>query len=345
MRSYLGERTQSFRVGDKLSECHAVTCSVPQGSVLGPQKFSAYTEEIITVLDNHEVHHHLYADDTQASESFKVAEVAHACIKQAKLISDISSWCSSRRLQLNAGKTEIAWFGSRHALDKIKTISRDVQVGPDTIKPVSVVRDLGVLLDSELSMRDHVNMVVKTCFFHLRRLRPVRRSLGREITAQLVCSFVFTRLDYCNATLAGLPDTTLVRLQRVQNAAARLIMNLKYDDHVTPALIELHWLPIKSRIIYKLCILMYKVRCGICPEYLSDMVQFIPDMPNRGRLRSSHGLNFELPRLRTKFGERAFSYSGPSSWNSLPRDIQSSDNLDIFKRKLKTHLFKLAYNL
>ena len=117
----------------------------------------------------------------------------------------------------------------------------------ETVEPVSVVRNLGVLFDEHLSMKAHISNISRTCFFHLRRLRSVRHQLGREITQQLVSAFVLSRLDYCNAVLAGLPDATLAPLQRVLNASARLILDLKPRDHVTSALKELHWLPIRQR--------------------------------------------------------------------------------------------------
>ena len=129
-----------------------------------------------------------------------------------------------------------------------------MHVGNDFIEPVSVVRDMGVLLDNELAMKKHVSKVASVCYFHLRRLKPIRRILGRQITTSLVNSFVLSRLDYCNSVLAGLPKSTIAPLQRVQNAAARLICGLGPRDHVTPALYELQWLPIGQRVTFKLCV-------------------------------------------------------------------------------------------
>ena len=104
--------------------------------------------------------------------------------------------------------------------------------------------DNTVLLDSELSMKQHVSKVASTCFYQLRRLKQIRNLVGQDLTAQLVYAFILSRLDYCNCVLAGLPKTTLAPLERVLNAAARLIMNINRQDHVTAALQQLHWLPI-----------------------------------------------------------------------------------------------------
>ena len=106
-------------------------------------------------------------------------------------------------------------------------------------------------------MDQHVKTVVRSCFFHLRRLKSVLRILGREVTLGLVSAFVTTRLDYCNSVLAGLPQASIDPLQRVQNAAARLVAGIGTRDHITPVLRSLHWLPIKLRIQYKLCVLLH----------------------------------------------------------------------------------------
>ena len=101
--------------------------------------------------------------------------------------------------QLNPAKTELIRIGSKASLKKTVHLDLNVYVGADVIKPVGVVRDLGVLLDAELNMDQNVKPVVRSCFSHLRRLKSVRRIFGREVTLGLVWAFVTTRLDYCNS--------------------------------------------------------------------------------------------------------------------------------------------------
>ena len=162
------------------------------------------------------------------------------------------------------------WFGSAANLDKMPPHSGNMRIGQTVVNPASVVRNLGVLLDAELSMRKHVSKTAQTCFFHLRKLRAIRHQLGREVTARLVSAFVLSRLNYCNAVLAGLPATTLAPIHRVLHAAARLVLELRPRDHVTTALKALHWLPVRQRIDYKLCMLVHKSSIGHAPEYLTN---------------------------------------------------------------------------
>ena len=113
-------------------------------------------------------------------------------------------------------------------------------MGTETIQPVNIARNLGVWIDRELSMKQHVVKVAGACFHQLRHLRQIRRRVGREVTTRLVLALGLSRLDYCNSLLAGLPASTVNILQRVQNAAARLICNLKPCEHGTASLKQLH---------------------------------------------------------------------------------------------------------
>ena len=155
----------------------------------------------------------------------------------------------------------------------MESLDISLRVGNDTIEPVTVVRDLGVLLDNALPLKKHISTVTSVCYFHLRRLKPIRRILGRQITTSPVSFFVLGRLDYCNSVLAGLPKSSITPLQRVQNAAARLICGLGPQDHVTPASYELHWLPVEQRVMtFKLCTLMHLIRTRCSSSYMSELV-------------------------------------------------------------------------
>jgi hypothetical protein len=328
------------------SACSAVACSVPQGSVLGAIEFICYTEDVVAVFHHNSVNHHLYADDKQIYTATTVTDIDTTRERLVRCILDVRDWCASRRLQLNARKTELVWFGSAANIRKMSAANLTLPVmtvGDDVIAPVDTVRDLGVLLDAQLTMKQHVNRVTSNCFFQLRRLRQIRRVAGPDVMKRLVSAFVLSRLDYCNAALVGLPQTTLQHLQRAQNAAARLITNTGPHDHITPAMKALHWLPVNQRIEYKLCLTMHLIHTQQCPDYMRDLVTMTVTSATRTGLRSASSLTYRKPRVQTKFGERAFSFSGPTIWNSLPAYLQATSNTNTFKRLLKTHLFAAAY--
>jgi hypothetical protein len=165
----------------------------------------------------------------------------------------------------------MVWLTRSHSqLAKLAVHDCSLRIGSDTVQSASAVRVLGVLLDSELTMKLHIARTASACFYHLRRLRQIRRRVGEDFAIRLVLALITSRLDYCNSTLAGLPKSTLDPLQRVQNAAARIIFRLGPRDHVTPSLIQLHW---HSRVQYKLCLFMHHLRSGRAPAYLMAEVR------------------------------------------------------------------------
>ena len=158
-REYLSDRTQKFLVDGVMLLPINVNCSVPQGSVFGPVQFITYTEDVFAVFEKHEVRHHLYADDKQAYFDMYVQDINKARSTLQDCIADVRSWCSSRRLQLNTDKIKLIWFGSRQTLNKVSRSDLTLQFDSGTLNPVEVVRDLGVLLDAGLSMKQHVTRI------------------------------------------------------------------------------------------------------------------------------------------------------------------------------------------
>ena len=139
-------------------------------------------------------------------------------------VESLRDWCYSRRLQLNPDKTELIWFGSRANLVKLRQLDvMSLNLCSVAVEPVDSVRDLGVILNGELSMQGHISKISSSCFFHLRRLRKICPLIDTVYAQRLASAFILSRVCYCNTVLAGLSASTLAPLQRVLNAAARFV--------------------------------------------------------------------------------------------------------------------------
>lgn len=340
--SYLNDRTQFVRCGASKSSRRRVTCGVPQGSVLGPILFLLYTADLQRVVEQHRLLPHLYADDTQIYGACSPSTTAEFQNRVSSCVDDVAAWMQSNRLQLNSAKTEVLWCASSRRQHQIP--QSGTRIGADDVMPSAFVRDLGIYIDADVSMRTHVAKTVSSCFAILRHLRSIRRSVSQPVMQSLVVALVLTRLDYGNATLAGLANQLLVKLQSVLNAAARLIFSSRKFDHVTPLLRELHWLRFPERINYKLALLVFKCLNGLAPPYLASEFRRVADTESRQRLRSASTAELIIPRVRrATIGGRAFPVVAAQVWNSLPSSVTSSSSLKVFKSRLKTELFTRCY--
>ena len=211
------------------------------------------------------------------------------------------------------------------------------------MNPTSSVRDLGIYIDADLSGRTQVLRTTASCFAALRQLRTVRRCLPLAAYKYLIVSLVLSRLNYGNATLSGLPDYR--RLQSVINTAARSIFRLRWSDHVTPALMELHWLSAVDRVNFKVATLVYRCLHDLAPPHLASSLHRVTELNSRRRLRSSVDTDILLvPRSRlVTVGDRSFPVAGPRTWNNLPETVRSAPSLLSFKQRLKTVLFSRRY--
>jgi hypothetical protein len=208
------------------------------------------------------------------------------------------------------------------------------------------VKNLAVTLDSQLTLQEHAKLVARSCLYQLRQLRSVRRTLTRDAALILVNAFVTSRLDYCNSIFAGSTGTVVRQLQTVLNAAARLIAVKKRSDHITSVLRDdLHWLPVRQRINYKIALMAYRCLHGLAPIYLSQSCIQVSSLSGRQNLRSAaHGDLFIPPTRTVRHGQRNFRSCGPSTWNSLPTGVRDpSLTIGQFKKKLKHHFFLQAY--
>uniref|UniRef100_A0A3P9LR34 Reverse transcriptase domain-containing protein n=2 Tax=Oryzias latipes TaxID=8090 RepID=A0A3P9LR34_ORYLA len=332
--SYLTDRHFYVSMDTCSSRIHEISCGVPQGSILGPILFNLYMLPLGDVIRRHGVDFHSYADDTQlyiavSPDDLEPVNTLLNCILDIKL------WMAENFLQLNQDKTEVLIIGSE---DKREMILPHLH----NFKPSQCVRNLGVLFDSELNFIPHIKNVVKTGFYHLKNIARVRPFLSLASTEVLMHAFIFSRLDYCNALLSGLPKKSLSNLQLLQNSAARVLTRTRGREHITPVLKSLHWLPVRFRIDFKILLMVYKCFYGLGPSYLNDIL--LKYEPSR-TLRSSGAGLLVVPKVRTKtYGEASFCHYGPRLWNGLPESLRAAETVEVFKKRLKTHLFNLAFS-
>ena len=261
-------------------------------------------------------------------------------------IQDVSDWMSCNFLLLNVSKTEFVSMSSRRFSQDSCPLS-SIAIGEELVSASSSARNLGVLFDSQLSMETHISIICRSAYSHLRNINRIRKSLSQSDTEKLVHAFISSRLDSCNSLLSGLPVTKIKPLIRVQNAAARLVTRARKYDHITDIFIKLHWLPVVQRINFKLLLLVYKSLYGFAPNYLCELIKFY--VPSRS-LRSESKFLIKTRQMSGKkskvlYKDRAFENLGPKLFNELPLFVRSSPSVDIFKSRLKTHLFKCAFNI
>jgi hypothetical protein len=334
--SYLKDRFQVIHIGQTKSEPKRLSTGIPQGSVLGPLLFSLYITPLAQLLSFHGVKYHFYADDTQIYVSFSPSDSLPNLSRLSDILNITKNWFHANKLALNTSKTEYMIIGNKQQCNKLPDDSKKLLFNNQIINRTDHARNLGVIFDSNLSYRQHISNLCRCSFLNIRTVSKIRNLLDIKTTKMLLCSLVTSRLDYCNSLLFGLPDCTINKLQLVQNSMARLVVpGTRKFDHITPILKDLHWLPIRKRIDFKIAVLAYKTLASKSPIYLYQYLNLLPDSSRR-----SSGKNIlSVPRINSENGRRSFAYAAASIWNSLPAALRLNPHLESFKKQLKTFLF------
>uniref|UniRef100_H3AFR3 Reverse transcriptase domain-containing protein n=1 Tax=Latimeria chalumnae TaxID=7897 RepID=H3AFR3_LATCH len=303
--------------------------------------FAIYLLPLGDIARRYGVDFHCYADDIQLYLAFPASNTTAVAVLE-QCLGAIWSWLAGGWLKLNQSKSEVLLVGRGSMYENFTDSFSPPMINGESLKSVKVTKSLGVFLDSSLTLERQISSVVSAGFFHLRNIKKLRPFLPHDSLATLMHAFVSSRIDYCNALYIGLPLKLIHRLQLIQNSAARVVKNVSRFDHITPVLRELHWLPVRWRITFKVLVLVFKALNGLGPDYLWHLLTpYVPARP----LRSLQGLLLRVPRMRTKIGERSFSFCAATSWNALPINIRTSPSLSTFKSSLKTFLFTGAFNL
>ena len=342
-RSYLTGRHFRVEVENTLSTTAEMNTGICQGTILAPILFSIYTIELYHIISNMGIQCHFYADDTQILIDVESEDQANLDFEI--MFEVVTNWMSRRKLKLNAEKTECMILGNRYKLDQLASFNSIELNDSSTLSLVKKVKNLGVLFEQDLSMESQLKSVKGKAIGNLVNIARISKYIDRESKLKLVYGLVFSQVDFCNSLYAGLPNYRLRPLQMIINSSARLIVGLPRfsRERITPICIDLHFLPVKARIMFKICLLVYKTLHYEQPLYLRRLLQHsIPARP----LRSGQSERLSEPIVaQSAYSDRCFTFCAPRMYNSLPDEVRHSTSLEMFKRRLKTFIFRQAYDL
>ena len=210
------------------------------------------------------------------------------------------------KLKLNPSMTEFLLIGTKLQREKFLNNFPCLLLGQDTNLSTSA-KKIGVLFDSRLNFRKHISQTCKACFYHIRDLRRIRKSLSLDLAKQIAVALVSSKLDYCNSLFHNilLPEKDIARLQCVQNCLARVVTNAPRFSRFVPILKRLHWLPVKFSIHFKICTITFRTLKENQPAYLADLL-VRPKCPKY--LRSTNSNRFVAPRIRLRLGQELSLY-------------------------------------
>jgi len=339
--SYLSSRSQYVCLSGHRSPTLPLLFGVPQGSVLGPLLFSTFISPVSTLVSSFGLQHQQFADDTQIYVSLDKVNPTSSQSRLESCLSALCSWFSQNGLCINPSKSESIMFSTTQGLQRLKSSGlTSVSVSDAKIPISNKITTLGVILDSSLTLSQHTQYLVKSCNFHIRALKHIRHILTTEDALTLAVSLAQSKFDYCNSLLYNTSIANQQSLQRIQNSLARIVIQPQTPTPSITLLRKLHWLPINSRVKYKIASLAHTAIHLKQPSYLHEILPMHePIRP----LRSSNQLLLSTPRTRLHLTDQSFHTAAPTIWNSLPLNIRVQPDKKQFKSSLKTHLFQIAY--
>ena len=312
--SYLADRSQSCRVNGQISSTEPINCGVPQGFCLGPLLYLVYVNDLLNCLKHSHVS--MYADDTSiyfASNSIsEINEAINADLAALKL------WLQGNKLSLNVAKTEGMIIRSRCKLKKLASydsVKPQFNIENDDIKLVENTKYLGIQVDLQLKWSSQLTSLTSKISRGIGTLRYPKRYVPASTVRQMYKSLLEPHFRYCCPVWGNVGETSLTKLQKLQNRAARIVTGSRYDQSPLPVIRALGWPTVREILDLETLKMVFKSLNSDARSYMSDMFTRVSETTSPA-LRNSN-INLRTPMLRTSAGQGCFSFRGASLWNGF----------------------------
>ena len=342
IKSYLENRNQRTKFTDYLSEEEIVEAGVPQGSILGPILFIIFTHDFQQELNLPNIHITAYADDTQLMTSGKTYTEIKERLEKA--IEEAANWYTRNKLCINAGKSEILVVGTQRKMNKLGKLPNLKVTEGNRVKELEVqdnIKILGVYIDKNLNWNKQVDNVKRKAYLATKNMFRVKDILPMEARRKLYDSMITPHFNYCDTVWNGCTKEKEHELQRIQNAAAKAIVNRK-EITSSQALKELKLLPLQKKREIHTAVMVFKTLEGRAP---TPQIQEIRNcLPKHQYLtRATTQNTFIYKKHKHSKNEHSTIYKATRIWNQIPIKIRHQDTQDKFKNTLQNYLTQLQY--
>ena len=329
-KSYLSNRKQFSRVNGFDSKIEEIEIGVPQGSCLGPLLFLVYINDLSLAIKNAKTS--MYADDTSLYLCSKdISQLNNTINKDLKKLDE---WLMGNKLSLNVAKTHSMLIASqqKHKSLTLSNIKFEPKIKEKEIERRHEAKYLGVQIDDKLNWKGHIRAVSAKVSRAVGFLKYSKRYLPIATVKTLYTSIVEPHFQYCCSVWGCCSAAEIQHLQKLQNRAARIVTNSRFDAAIKPMLENLGWKTIDQLISTQSKIVTFKSLKNLAPKYMCDLF-------NKNSVCFSHNLrntntDVRLPMKNTAQGQKAFSFRGAKIWNSLAADAKLAPSLYKFKKNM-----------
>ncbi|MBY0580860.1 MAG: reverse transcriptase family protein [Rickettsiales bacterium] len=334
--SYLKNRKQCVSYDKTCTKLESISCGVPQGSILGPLLFLIYINDIY--LSSSILNFNLFADDTQVF--YTHSNIKSIFITMNRELDNLNEWLKANKLSLNKTKSKYILFSKSSKSETLPLKLPDISIEKTNLQRTFCIKFLGVLLDEQISWKDHINLIENKISKSIGIMYKTRHMLDKNCLKLIYYSFIHSYINYCNIAWASTYPSKLTRILNKQKHASRLILNANKYTSANPLLRKLGVLNVYQLNIYSILLFMFRFKYRMLPNIFEDLFFII-----NHKYQTKHSLhNYQVPKTSLKQSNFSITYRGPHLWNSfLPIESKTIISMKTFKSILKKQL--LDYDL